>query len=87
MSGCFAIGLFAGLLMRLNWSPAWRTLVVIGFLGGYTTFSSFSLETYNLLQDRSYGLALGNILGSVCLSLLGTWAGDNLSRALFGGGA
>ena len=83
-TGCFAIGLIMGLILGLQWGPGWRTLLVVGFLGGYTTFSSFSLETYNLIQRGNYLPAIGNVVGSVVLGLLGTWAGDVLARLLSG---
>jgi len=84
VTGCFGVGLIAGLMLGFNWSPSWRNLVIIGFLGGYTTFSSFSLETYNLLQRGIYLQALLNIVGSVSIGLLGTWAGDVISKLIAG---
>lgn len=80
LSGCLGIGIAAGILLNSNLSPSWRTLIIVGFLGGYTTFSSFSLETYNLLQRGNYLYAGGNVVGSVTLGLLGTWIGDMISR-------
>jgi CrcB protein len=73
-----------GLFLGWQTGPAWRILVAVGFFGGYTTFSSFSLDTYNLILRGHYGPALGNALGSVILGLLGTWLGDVLARAMLG---
>lgn len=85
VSGCLAIGLVAGLLLNLQAGSMWRNLLIVGFLGGYTTFSSFSNETYGLIQSGSYLPAFGNIFGSVVVGLLGTWLGDVLARLLHGG--
>ncbi len=85
VSGCFAIGLVSGLLFAMRDGSMWRNLLVVGFLGGYTTFSSFSNETYGLIQSGSYLPAFGNICGSVVFGLLGTWLGDVVSRLLHGG--
>jgi CrcB protein len=60
-------------------------LLVVGFLGGYTTFSSFSFETLGLIRDGSYVSAFGYVLGSVLFGLIGTWLGDVGARALTGG--
>ena len=60
-------------------NPAWRPFVVqflmIGVCGGYTTFSSFSLQTLNLLRDREWLWAGGNILLSVALCMIAVWLG------------
>src|SRR5262244_2655841 len=71
VSGSFAIGLLAE-LFDARWlvSPTLRVAVLTGVLGGYTTFSSFSFETYSLLRDGQMGLALVNAAGSVLLGLL-----------------
>lgn len=85
ISGSLLIGLFYGLLTVSNWSENWRPLVAIGLLGGYTTFSSFSWETLQLIQSRSYLLAAYNVFGSLIFGLLGCWGGLVLSRLITGG--
>lgn len=75
----FAIGLAAS---RLALTPTWRLLVVTGFCGGYTTFSTFSYETYELFNAGSIWRAGLNVTGSVILGLLGVVAGLLLARLL-----
>lgn len=83
--GSFVIGLFTGLTGPDGvWlvSPKLRQAVTLGILGGYTTFSSFSLQTINLLSDRQYGYASLNVLLSVLLCLLACWIGLKLALAI-----
>ena len=62
VTGCFMIGVLMPLLTeRVGINPLWRLLLVTGFLGGYTTFSSFSLQTMLLVQDGQWFSAAGNI--------------------------
>lgn len=68
--------IFIGLLsVILQDRPEWRLLLIVGLLGGFTTFSAFSLETVQLLQNGQAGKALLNVLLSVSLCLLGCWLG------------
>jgi CrcB protein len=80
--GCLAIGVFAGLLVsgRLQVGETGRTFIVVGLLGGFTTFSSFSLDTLVLLQAGQYTAALVNTFGQVALGLLAVWAGFAVAR-------
>lgn len=71
--GSFVIGLFATAPAGL--SPDARLFITVGLCGGYTTFSSFSLQTLDLLRSGQTAAALGNIAGSVALCLLAVWAG------------
>lgn len=82
--GSAVIGLIAGLLAagRFEWSYSARTFVLVGVLGGFTTFSSFSLDTLALVRDGHVELALWNVAGQVGLSLLGVWAGFRLGHAV-----
>lgn len=81
LTGCFVMGLLAGLFQqRFVVLPETRALVLLGVLGGYTTFSSFALETLRLAQEGSFLPAAANALGSVALCLAGAWAGDLVSR-------
>jgi CrcB protein len=65
---------------RLPPSTYWRPLLVVGFLGGYTTFSSFEWETYSAARDGGFWLALLNIAGSVTLGYTAVWLGAALAR-------
>jgi len=75
-SGSLLIGLFMGLLTeRAGADVAWRLLLVVGFCGAYTTFSTFSFETLALLRQGALLSALGYVLASVALCLLATALG------------
>ena len=76
--GGLAAGLVAGVLLRLDGAEGWRLLLSVGFLGGFTTFSSFALDLVALLDRASIGLSLVY----TTLSLLGAIAGVYLGRAL-----
>jgi CrcB protein len=68
VTGSFMIGFLMTLLTeRLQPHPNWRLSLVVGFLGGYTTFSSFEYETYQSVRQGSHLLALLNAAGSVVL--------------------
>jgi CrcB protein len=83
VSGSFILGFFLIFISeRLHVHPNWRLLFAIGFLGAYTTFSTFSFENFALLQERSYALALANMLGSVGLGLIAVVAGISVARML-----
>lgn len=80
VTGCFLIGLLNGLGEgRLPVAPGVRLFATVGFLGAYTTFSSFGFESINLLRAGSFGLATLNILGNFLLGfgavVLGLYAG------------
>lgn len=81
-SGSLLIGFVTGLLADSKAPGEWRILLVIGVLGGYTTFSSFSQETLNLIQGRNYAYALANVLGSCILGLICAWIGLVISRVI-----
>jgi len=81
--GCLLMGFLAFFMTeRLNLNPVWRAAMLIGFLGGLTTFSSFSQETLNLLLAQAYLKAALNVLLnlSVCLgaTMLGLWLARQL---------
>lgn len=79
--GCLAIGILYGLwLNRPELSPLLQQGLMVGFLGAFTTFSTFSLDAWRLAENGQSLLALGYILLSVCLCLTATWAGLMLTR-------
>jgi len=81
--GCFLVGLLFYLLEeRFLVNQTARTVVLIGFLGGFTTFSSFGLQTFTLLRDGEFGFAVLNIAASNFVGLLLVWAGYTLARVL-----
>ncbi|HXJ91285.1 MAG TPA: fluoride efflux transporter CrcB [Terriglobia bacterium] len=76
VSGSFLIGVLMTLLTeRFQPHPNWRLLLVVGFLGGYTTFSSFEYESFRAVHDGGGWIGLGNLVGGVALGYLGVWAG------------
>ena len=85
VTGSFVIGFFAGLTGpdgRLLVGGTARQFVMTGICGGYTTFSSFSLQTLNLMNDREWFYAGLNVLGSVLLCLIFVWLGAIAAAAL-----
>ncbi len=79
VTGSFLIGLSMVLLTeRLQPHPNYRLLLVVGFLGGYTTFSSFEYETLALIRGGSTWLGLANVLGSVLFGYAAVWLGTVL---------
>ena len=82
--GSAVIGCLAGLIAsgRLHWSFEMRTFVFVGVLGGFTTFSSFSLDTLALVRDGHLGQAAWNVVGQVGLSLIAVWAGYRIGAAV-----
>ena len=89
VSGSFLIGLFAALTEpggRWMLSPDIRLFVLVGVCVGYTTFSSFSLQTLALIQAGEPGRAVANILVSVIVCLLAVWLGYVAPAFLFPGG-
>jgi CrcB protein len=75
--GAGAIGILAGLLAagRLDWPPATRAFVLVGVLGGFTTFSSYMLDSLTLTYRGEPGLAFINLAGQVLFGLAAVWSG------------
>ena len=85
VSGSFVIGFFATLAApdgRLMVSSTTRQFVMVGLCGGYTTFSSFSLQTLNLLRNGEWAPAAGNMVGSVAFCMIGVWLGAISAAAI-----
>lgn len=81
--GAFLIGLVMEFSLRSALiSPTIRIAVTIGFLGGLTTFSTFSFETFRLIEDGAFLIAFGNILASVAACLFFTWVGIMTARLI-----
>ena len=77
--GCFLIGLLVGLCSETTYL---RLLFITGFCGGFTTFSTFTAESYVMFREGAYGLALLYIAGSVLIGLLALWVGLYVSRII-----
>jgi CrcB protein len=81
--GSVIVGVVAGMIASARWTPSadTRIFVVVGLLGGFTTFSSFSLDTLTLIRAGSFGHAAWNVIGQVGLSLLGAVIGFKLAAS------
>ncbi len=83
VSGCFAIGIVVAALVDRHDPPAWiRAGLVIGVLGGYTTFSTFAQETLDLVDAHDVGVALAYAGASVLVGVVAVFAGTRLGHAL-----
>lgn len=81
--GCFLVGLLFYLMQeRYLVNQNVRSIVLIGLLGGFTTFSSLGLQTFTLLEDHEIALAALNLVASNIMGLLLVWAGYTLAKAL-----
>jgi CrcB protein len=78
--GCFLAGSLFYLLQRETISETLRAVVMIGFLGGFTTFSAYGLQTFNLLRDGQTGIALLNVLASNVCGFVMVWAGYSVAK-------
>jgi CrcB protein len=83
LTGCLLVGLATGALVDAHHVPAWvRVGTVVGFLGAYTTFSTFAQETHDLLDGGHVTLALVNASASVAIGVVFVTAGVALGRSL-----
>jgi CrcB protein len=81
--GSATIGVLAGLIAseRLAMSPTLRTFVFVGLLGGFTTFSSFMLDTLTLTHAGDHAMAMSNVIGQVGIGLIAVYAGYYLGTS------
>ena len=83
VSGSMLMGLLSVMMLeRLDLGPEWRAAVLVGVLGSFTTFSTFSIETLNLLEQGEMVRAMANIVLSVLLCLVAVWSGVLIGRQL-----
>jgi fluoride exporter len=81
VTGSFLIGFLMTMLTeRFKLDPNWRLLLVVGFLGGYTTFSSFEWETYTAVRDGGLWTGMLNVVSSVMLGYVAVVLGSMLAR-------
>ncbi len=84
--GCLAIGVAGAFFSSAQTvREAYRLMIMIGLLGGFTTFSSFGIETVSLIDDRQFAAALLNVLLQNGLGLLAAWLGYRGGQVIFGG--
>lgn len=82
--GCFVIGGLSELAeARAFLSPEARALIVVGVLGGFTTFSTFGNETVNLLRDGEWGFAMLNLLTHTVLAIGAVWVGRTMAHIIW----
>jgi len=80
LTGSFLIGVLMTLFTeRFQPHPNWRLFLVVGILGGYTTFSSFEYESYQAVRGGAFGMGMLYMVGSVVLGYLGVWLGALLA--------
>src|SRR5215510_5122100 len=81
VSGCVLVGFLIAAIVDRHSAPEWlRAALVVGFCGGYTTFSTFAQETVDLVEANDVALAVLSVSGNVVLGVLGVVAGARLAR-------
>jgi CrcB protein len=84
LSGCLVIGLLSQLAeTRGVFTPEARAFVFIGILGGYTTFSTFGNETFNLFRDGQNAYAFANLAGQIVLGIAAVWLGRVIAHLVW----
>jgi CrcB protein len=82
--GCLAIGVVSELADARGFlTPDMRALLVVGLLGGFTTFSAFANESVNAMRDGAHAIALANVVLSVGACLIAVWAGRSLAHSIW----
>jgi CrcB protein len=83
ISGSFLIGLVVTVLAeRTHWNMSWRYLIPIGFIGAYTTFSTFELEAFESMRDGQILIAFLNVALSAVIGFIAVWLGVITGRTL-----
>jgi len=83
VAGSFLMGILSIMLLdRFNVGPEWRAAILVGFLGSFTTFSTFSIETLNMLEQGDFSRALLNMALSLSLCIMAVWFGVSVGRQL-----
>jgi len=82
ISGAFVLGALIAIAARHGWPGWWRPLLAVGLLGGYTTFSTFTLESTEFLRRGMQFTSLVYAAGSVILGMLAAWTGILVGRAV-----
>jgi CrcB protein len=81
--GCLLIGLFSGLILSHHTdNQSFRLMMIVGFCGGYTTFSAFAFENLRLIEMNQWGLFTLYTSASIVLGLLSVWAGMRLGHLM-----
>ena len=81
ITSCFILGILVEwLALRSSSQEPYRLLIAVGFCGGFSTFSSFTLESFEILRTGNYLLASSNIFGSIIACLAALWAGTQIFR-------
>lgn len=81
--GCLLIGLFSGLILSHHTdNQSFRLMMIVGFCGGYTTFSAFAFENLRLIEMNQWGLFTLYTFASIVLGLLSVWAGMRLGHLM-----
>lgn len=81
MIGCFVIGIVIAVSLRnSSFDANWRLFLATGLCGGFTTFSAFSAEGLQMLQEQRYGIFALYVVGSIVLGLVATWLGFSIAK-------
>ncbi|MGB9242794.1 MAG: fluoride efflux transporter CrcB [Candidatus Acidiferrales bacterium] len=83
VTACFLIGFVITVLTeKSSWNPNWRYLIPIGFIGGYSTFSTFEYETFRVFQEGDFLIAGLNVIFSVVVGFVSVWVGVITGRII-----
>ena len=80
--GCFLMGFIFHLIIENQWPDSLKFFLLTGVLGGFTTFSAFSLETIKLIENQNYSIAILYVISSIIIGLLSTWTGIVIMKSI-----